>query len=61
MVSILPACSGEVALALAFPACPLPQRAIFLFLSSFISFCFVFLFCFDLFFYCCYSPLLELG
>ena len=32
----LPACSGEAALALAFPACPLPQRAIFF--LSFLSF-----------------------
>lgn len=44
---ILPACSGEAALALAFPACPLPQRAIFLSFSSvfslFVLFCFLLL------------------
>lgn len=34
---ILPACSGEAALALAFPACPLPQRASFLSFSSVFS------------------------
>lgn len=48
-VPVLPACSGEAALALAFPACPLPRRAIlffpfFLFLSSLVFFCSVLLF-----------------